>query len=136
MDKKERYTKELYVLQTQLMTFDKKKKIILSQISTTEKALDELNKTSEEKVYKIIGNILVKKEVNIVINELIEKKESMLTDLNKIEEQLENIMVKYKEIGAEFSGTTLFNSSDEYTLRNASENGSVFDMKKMMNKDN
>jgi chaperonin cofactor prefoldin len=136
MDKKERYTKELYVLQTQLMTFDKKKKIILSQISTTEKALDELDKTSEEKVYKIIGNILVKKEVNIVINELIEKKESMLTDLNKIEEQLENIMVKYKEIGAEFSGTTLFNSSDEYTLRNASENGSVFDMKKMMNKDN
>jgi chaperonin cofactor prefoldin len=136
MDKKERYTKELYVLQTQLMTFDKKKKIILSQISTTDKALDELNKTSEEKVYKIIGNILVKKEVNIVINELIEKKESMLTDLNKIEEQLENIMVKYKEIGAEFSGTTLFNSSDEYTLRNDSENGSVFDMTKMMNKDN
>jgi chaperonin cofactor prefoldin len=136
MDKKERYTKELYVLQTQLLTFDKKKKIILSQISTTEKALDELNKTSEEKVYKIIGNILVKKEVNIVINELIEKKESMLTDLNKIEEQLENIMVKYKEIGAEFSGTTLFNSSDEYTLRNASENGSVFDITKMMNKDN
>jgi chaperonin cofactor prefoldin len=135
MDKKTRYTKELYVLQTQLMTLDKKKKILLSQMSITEKALEELNKTSENKVYKIIGNILVKKEVNIVINELIDKKDTMASDLNEIETRLEKTLEKYKEIGAEFNGTTLFNPSDEYTLSQNNEPSSVFDMTKLMNGD-
>ena len=77
MDQKMKYTKELYMLQTKLTVLDKKRKMIASQISTTQKALDELNNTIETKVYKIIGNILIQKDVDTVINELKEKKEMM-----------------------------------------------------------
>lgn len=125
MDQKMKYTKELYMLQTKLTVLDKKRKMIASQISTTQKALDELNNTIETKVYKIIGNILIQKDVDTVINELKEKKEMMESELKETEKQLENNLAKFKELGAVYSQGNVFNSND-YTLGN--DRSSIFDI--------
>ena len=125
MDQKMKYTKKLYMLQAKLTVLDKKRKMIVSQISTTQKALDELNNTNETKVYKIIGNILIQKDVDTVINELREKKEMMASELRETEKQLESDLAKFKELGARYSHGNVFNSND-YTLDN--DHGSIFDV--------
>ena len=126
MDQKMMYTREMYMLQTKLAIQDKKKKKIESHLRTAEKALDELQKTTEKEVYKIVGNILIKKKVNEVTIELREKKEKMEIELSEIETLLENDLAKFKEYGAKYaihenmqagdytldSGRSIFNVSD------------------------
>lgn len=129
MDQKMNYTRELYMLQTKLNVLNKKKKMISSQISTTEKALVELHKTDEAKVFKIIGNILVKKDVDIVINELDEKKALMASELKKVETELDTNLEKFKRLGAKLNPNQTVPSND-YTL---DDDRSIFDISKFNN---
>lgn len=130
MDQKIKYTREMYMLQTKITIQDKKRKMILSQIKITEKALEELHKTNETKVYKIVGNILIKKEVDEIIIELKEKKKMMSYELKDVEKELENDLAKFKEFGAKYSIHTNMQSND-YTLNN--ENN-IFDMSEFIKK--
>ena len=130
MDQKLKYTREMYMLQTKITIQDKKKKMISSQIKTTEKALDELQNTTEKEVYKIVGNILIKKKVDEVANELREKKEKMEIELKEVETNLENDLSKYKEFGAKYAIHENMQTND-YTLDNGS---SIFNMPDFMDK--
>ena len=132
MDQKMKYTRELYMLQTKLTVLDKKRKMITSQLSTTHKALDELHITDEKKVYKIIGNILIQKDVDSVINELSEKKEMMAAELRETEKQIENNLNKFKALGANYSDEAVLNQND-YTLD--TDHGSIFDISNIIKND-
>jgi prefoldin beta subunit len=106
MEPDKNITREMYVLQAKLKVMEKKSKMLSSQMITVEKALNELDKTSETEVYKIIGDILIKKEVTDVIDELQEKKDKITHEMNEVRNQLEDDLKKYKELGEKYSINT------------------------------
>lgn len=116
------------MLQKRLGILSNKKKMIYTQISTTEKALVELHKTDETHVYKIIGNILIKKNVDMLIKELEENKTMMASELKKTETEFETNLLKYKRFGAEFN-TNHNMPSNDHTL---DDDKSIFDMSKLI----
>ena len=76
---------EFFKIQTKLTTLNQRKQQLTTQLASTTKALEELSKTNEEKVFKIISNILIQKDVKDVIQELEEKKRSFTLQLKKLE---------------------------------------------------
>jgi prefoldin beta subunit len=97
---------EYLILQQQLRNVLIQKEAIKLQISEIDTALSELEKTKEEKVYKVVGNVMIKKSKEEVEKELKESKEDLeirVESLGKIEkdliEKIKNIEEKLKGKG-------------------------------------
>lgn len=97
---------EYLILQQQLRNVLIQKEAIKLQISEIDTALSELEKTKEEKVYKVVGNVMIKKSKEEVEKELKESKEDLeirVESLGKIEkdliEKIKNIEEKLKGRG-------------------------------------
>jgi chaperonin cofactor prefoldin len=132
MIKKEmKYAREFYILQAKMTAMDKRKQILASQLSITEKALEELLKTTEKEVYQIFGNVLIKKDVQLVINDMREKKNSMASQLKTIEENLSEDMIKLQQLGGAFNKARHGNLNSYY-FSNDENNESLFDIAKIM----
>ena len=127
MKQKEKFIQDFYKIQSELALLSKQKKRVESQLTLTTKALEELPKISDKKVYKIINNVLIQKNTVDVIGELNEKKVKLSSQLTSLEEDLEKGITKLKKMGLDFNGTHKSNldnfdfdenrNSSEYILR-------------------
>jgi len=97
---------EYLILQQQLRNVLIQKEAIKLQIAEIDTALSELEKTKEEKVYKVVGNVMIKKSKEEVEKELKESKEDLeirVESLGKIEkdliEKIKNIEERLKGKG-------------------------------------
>src|SRR3989344_716040 len=89
-------------LQTQVLDFERKRAQLMNvsgqkqqfqfQDKTLEKAIEELSKTKEEKVYKAVGNILILSPVKEVQKELKDQKETIEVIVKTLEKQEEQLM--------------------------------------------
>jgi chaperonin cofactor prefoldin len=67
---KKKLTKEFYKLYVKMTTLHQKKRFIESQLKVTTKALEELSKTTEKKVYQIINSVLFEKNTQEVLEKI------------------------------------------------------------------
>jgi len=67
-------------------------------------SLEELGKTKEKTVLKVVGNILITKDVKEMENELKERKESVDLRLKTLEKQEESALKKLNSIRAKIEG--------------------------------
>ena len=82
---------EYLVLQQQLRNVVLQKEALKIQVNEIESALEELKKTEEETVYKVVGNVMVKKkkdEVEKELNEIKEDSELKISSLENFEKDL------------------------------------------------
>ena len=85
------------------------------QLTEVNNALEELNKTEENvTVFKIVGNLMINKKKNEILNELNEKKDTLEIRLKSLEkqekllkDQLKDLESKiYKKLGGGVGKTT------------------------------
>lgn len=104
--KKENLVRELQVLEQNLQHLLIEKQSLEVDCNEINNALEELKITKEE-VYRILGNIMLKSDKNILIKELEDKKKLSDLHLNSIENQEKLVQQKIdklrKEITAEIS---------------------------------
>lgn len=94
--------KKAFKLQAELNILNEQRKQLTAQIEVTEKALEELPKITEEKVFKVINGVLIQKETKQVIDELKNKHKRMTEKLASVESDFSKGMKKMKNMGIEF----------------------------------
>ncbi|MDT7858969.1 MAG: prefoldin subunit [Candidatus Aenigmarchaeota archaeon] len=95
----ERSVEEEYVLaEQQLRSVLIQKEALKLQIAEIENALNELERTKEENVYKLVGSVLIKKSKDEVQKELIEIKEDVEIKIASLENVEKDLMDKIKKI--------------------------------------
>ncbi|MEM5821190.1 MAG: prefoldin subunit [Candidatus Aenigmatarchaeota archaeon] len=62
-----------------------------------EEVLEELNKTDKNDAYKLVGNVLIKRSKQEIINELNEEKELIELRLKNLEKHKQKLEEKLKE---------------------------------------
>ncbi len=97
-------------IQQQIIEFEKQRNLLMSlgqqkqqmqvAISTSNKALEELDKSKENGVYVAIGNILIQKDKKEVQKELKDQKETAELRLKTVEKQEENTLEKLNTLKA------------------------------------
>ena len=70
------------------------KQQIAFQLEMINASLEEMSKTNEKTVYKVVGNVLFPKDIKDMEKELKEKKESTDLRLKTLEKQEENLVKK------------------------------------------
>ena len=102
----ENIEQEYLELQQQLRNVLIQKEAFKIQIAEIESALEELKKSKEENVYKIVGNIMVRKrkdEIEKELNEIKDDSEVKIRSLENIEksliEKIKNIEEKLRNKG-------------------------------------
>ncbi|MFZ8830523.1 MAG: prefoldin subunit [Candidatus Aenigmatarchaeota archaeon] len=102
----ENIEQEYLELQQQLRNVLIQKEAFKIQIAEIESALEELKKSKEENVYKIVGNIMVRKrkdEIEKELNEIKDDSEVKIRSLENIEksliEKIKNIEEKLRSKG-------------------------------------
>ena len=97
---------EYITLQQQIRNVLIQKETIKLQLAEIDSALEELKNSREENVYKVVGNVMIKKSKNDVEKELKEVKEDLQIRVNSLEkiekdliERIKNIEEKLKEKG-------------------------------------
>jgi len=84
MDKEtENKIKELQVLEHSLQSILMQKQAFQMELGETENAMEELGKTKED-VYKIVGNIMIKKSHEEILKDLKDKKDLILLRLKSM----------------------------------------------------
>ncbi len=71
------------------------------QLKETQNALEELEKSGNAEVHKVIGQILIKSDKNTVHSELKEKVETLELRLKTIDKQEKKVMEKVKSLQEE-----------------------------------
>jgi prefoldin beta subunit len=95
----ERSVEEEYVLaEQQLRSVLIQKEALKLQIAEIDNALNELERIKEEKVYKLVGSVLIKKSKDEVQKELIEIKEDAEIKIASLENIEKDLMDKIKKI--------------------------------------
>jgi prefoldin beta subunit len=89
---------EYLSLQQQLRNVLIQKETLKIQVNEIELALEELKKTKEEKVYKVVGNIIVEKKKDEVERELNEIKEDSKIKINSLENLEKNLTERIKRL--------------------------------------
>ncbi|RLF89950.1 prefoldin subunit beta [Thermococci archaeon] len=92
---------QLQQLQQQAQVIHTQRRQYEIQLAETERALEELNKVKDDaevRAYKMIGNVLVTKGVNEIINELEDRKESLETRIKTLSNQESRIMKKIQDL--------------------------------------
>lgn len=74
------------------------KQQVSMQLAMINDSLEELSKTKDKTVYKVVGNVLFSKDVKEMEVELKEKKESFNLRLKTVEKQEETLIKKLKSI--------------------------------------
>jgi len=95
---------EYLILQQQLRNVLIQKETIKLQIAEIDTALDELEKTKEEKVYKVVGNVMIKKSKEEVEKELKEGKEDLQIRVESLEKIEKDLIEKIKNIEEKLKG--------------------------------
>jgi len=89
---------KLQQFQQQMQALSMQKQTLQVQEAELDNALSELKKVKNEKVYEIVGNILINKKPLTLRNSLNEKKEHLKLRLESINKQLKRITDKAQEI--------------------------------------
>jgi prefoldin beta subunit len=95
---------EYLILQQQLRNVLIQKETIKLQIAEIDSALSELEKTKEEKVYKVVGNVMIKKSKEEVEKELKEGKEDLQIRVESLEKIEKDLIEKIKNIEEKLKG--------------------------------
>jgi prefoldin beta subunit len=95
---------EYLILQQQLRNVLIQKEAIKLQIAEIDTALSELEKTKEEKVYKVVGNVMIKKSKEEVEKELKESKEDLQIRVESLEKIEKDLIEKIKNIEEKLKG--------------------------------
>jgi len=90
-------------LQQQLQLLLMQKQNIQLQVAELENAINEVSNTAEEKVYEIVGNVMVKKSKESLLKSLKEKKDMMDLRSSTIEKQTQKISEHATELQKELS---------------------------------
>lgn len=80
------------------------KQQVAFQLEMINASLEELSKTKEKSVYKVVGNVLFLKDAKEMEKELKDKKESTDLRLKTLEKQEETIIKKLNAIKAKVEG--------------------------------
>lgn len=94
MTKTDENTSNVNKYRQQLMFLSNQKQQVQFQINVLDGTLKELEKTSEKKVYKGVGNIFILKDKDDVIKETKDLKETMDLRLKTLQKQEEDILKK------------------------------------------
>jgi len=89
---------EYLALQQQLRNVLIQKEALKIQINEIESALEELRKSKEESVYKVVGNVMVKKKKDEVEKELNEIKEDSELKISSLENLEKDLVVRIKRM--------------------------------------
>jgi prefoldin beta subunit len=100
----ENIEQEYLILQQQLRNVLIQKETIKLQIAEIDSALSELEKTKEEKVYKVVGNVMIKKSKEEVEKELKEGKEDLQIRVESLEKIEKDLIEKIKNIEEKLKG--------------------------------
>lgn len=100
MEKSESKVQEISFIEQNLQGMLFEKQAIDIERSEVDSAIEEIKK-SEEKVFKIVGNILVATDKEKVLQELEEKKKLLEFQLNTLEKQEEIFSKKITELRKE-----------------------------------
>lgn len=82
----------------QLMSLSTQKQQLQMQLSVLEKSLEELGKTSEKKVYKAVGAILLLSDVDEVKKDLSSQKETTDLRIKSFQKQEDVLMEKLNKL--------------------------------------
>jgi prefoldin beta subunit len=82
----ENQIQELQLLEQNLQSILMQKQAFQMELSEVENALEELAKTSQD-VYKIVGNVLIKSQKDLLLKDLKSKKELMSLRLKNLDNQ-------------------------------------------------
>ncbi len=92
----------LQTFQQQMQTVLIQKETLNMQNIEIDKALEELNKTKHDDVYKAVGPILIKSTKNELNKELNERKETIELRLKSLQKQEKRLKEKLKESQEKF----------------------------------
>lgn len=119
----------------QLMNVTSQKQQLELQLKALEQASEELSSTSEKKVYKAVGNILILKDVADVVKDVNERKEiidlriktlvkqedSITKKLNQLKHQIESFQKQQADsMGGESTKIVSDKSSDKSSSKSSS----------------
>ncbi|VVB74977.1 Prefoldin subunit beta [uncultured archaeon] len=88
-----------------LMNVSAQKQQIAYQLEMINSSLEEMGKSKEKMVYKVVGNVLFPKDAKEMEKELKEKKESSELRAKTIDKQEETLIKKLNSIRAKIEGT-------------------------------
>ncbi len=89
---------KLQQYQQQLQVLNMQKQNLQTQVVEIEHSIEEIKKVTKEEVYEIVGSIMIKRDKDILINSLIDKKSALDLREGVIEKQLDKITKKTTEI--------------------------------------
>lgn len=95
---------ELQTFQQQMQTVLIQKESLSIQSMEIDKALEELNKTEHDDVYKAVGPVLIKSTKKELTKELKERKETIELRLKSLKKQENRVKEKLKESQEKFEG--------------------------------
>lgn len=88
-----------------LMNVSAQKQQVAYQLEMINSSLEELSKTKEKMVYKVVGNVLFPKDAKEMEKELKDKKESTELRAKTVEKQEDTLVKKLNTIRAKIEGT-------------------------------
>jgi prefoldin beta subunit len=94
----------LQQLQQQLQALTMQKQTIQMQLAEIDNALNELKDVKTEKVYELVGNILVNKKPVDLNKSLVDKKERYDLRIESIEKQLKRVTIKAQDLQKDIMG--------------------------------
>ncbi|MEM5854000.1 MAG: prefoldin subunit [Candidatus Aenigmatarchaeota archaeon] len=91
-------SEEFQFYQQQLQTVLIQKESLKIENFEIENALEELEKSDQKEAFKIVGNVMIKKNLEDLKKELKEKKEDIELRIKSLEKTEERILNKLKEL--------------------------------------
>ena len=87
---------QLQLLEQSLQQLLVQKQSVQSQLVEVESALEELGSTTES--WKVVGNLMVRKDAKVLEQELSERKKALSLRVSSIEKQEERLRSKAKDL--------------------------------------
>ena len=103
MEKENNQIQEMQMIEQTLQNILLQKQVFNMELQEIESSLKELEKNNED-VYKIIGQLMIKKQASEVKEELKNKEKIINLRLNNLEKQEEGLMEKSEKIRKEILG--------------------------------
>lgn len=100
MTDKENQIQEMQILDQNLQNLTMQKQSFQIELSETQSALDEMEKSGEE-VYKIIGQLMIKAEKSKIKDELYSKKKLLELKIKSFEKQEDILTEKLEKLRRE-----------------------------------
>ena len=101
-----------------LMGVSQQKQQMSMQLEMINASLEEIAKTKEKTVYKVVGNVLFQKDTKEMEKELKEKKEIFELRMKTVEKQEENLIKKLNSIRSKVEGSEKAESEENEEAKN------------------